>query len=580
MAGMTELLSAARGDTPCDLVLKNGRIINTFTLEILESDVGIKDGVIAGTGEYEGIVEMDLGGAYVSPGFIESHFHIESTMLRPPELARLVVPRGTTCIVADPHEIANVAGIAGIEFFLSDSEKIPMDLYLTAPSCVPTTRFETAGARVNARDIKKLYRHRRVIGLGEVMNFPSVVKGASDTMKKIEASRGRPIDGHAPMLSGKNLCAYIAAGPRSDHECTSWQEALEKARLGMWIMVREGAEPGNMRKLVSIINEKNCGRFMLTSDDKPPDKLFNEGHMDFLLREAVRMGLESALSVRLVTLNPSQYFGFSSTGAVAPGYQADLVVFNDLKTFEVKKVFKSGQLVAENGSLTAETSHAIPRPSILDTVHLPKLNEDDLYIEFKKEKPRARVMEIIRGTILTGNRIEDVPVDKNGRFLFDPDNDLASVFVLERHTGSGRIGKGLVRGFGLKKGALASSLSHDSHNIVCVSSDSLSAFTAISCLASCGGGLCAAVGDRCAGLVELGICGLIHEKSYESLLESLGNLTKAVNDTGCEQSHPFFYLSFISLPVVPELKITDMGLFDVNAFGLVELEVGEGEFKV
>jgi len=574
MSETAELLSAARGDIPCDLVLKNSRIINTFTMEIIENDVGIKDGVIAGVGDYEGIVQMDINGSYVAPGLIESHIHIESTMLRPSELARLVVPRGTTCIVADPHEIANVAGMAGIDYFLADSENIPLDLYLTAPSCVPTTDFETAGARLTARDIKKLYRHPRVIGLGEVMNFPAVVQGVPGIMKKIEASRGKPIDGHAPMLSGKHLCAYIAAGPKSDHECTSEDEALEKARLGMWIMVREGAEPGNLRKLISIIDDVNCARFMLTSDDKPPDRLFIEGHMDHLLREAVRSGLSPAAAVRMVTLNPAQYFGFSANGAVAPGYKADLVVLNDLESFHVLKVFKSGQIVAENGALTVEVPHFLPPSSILDTVNLSPLSEDDLWISFRSENPRARVMELVRGTILTASRIEDVRVDEGGRFLFDPDIDLAPVLVLERHTGKGNIGRGLVRGFGLKRGALASSLAHDSHNIVCVSSDSRSAFTAVTSLARCGGGLCAAVGDDTAGIVDLGICGLVHEGSLENLLGCLQNLHMAVSETVCKQLHPFFYLSFLSLPVVPELKITDMGLFDVNSFSLVDLEVG------
>ena len=575
ISNIREILSAARGDTPCDLVLKNGRIINTFTLEILEGDIGIKDGIIAGIGEYDGVVQMDLEGDFVAPGFIESHFHLESSMLRPSELAKLVVPRGTTSIVADPHEIANVAGIPGIEFFLNDSEKIPLDLYLTAPSCVPATEFETAGARLSASDIKNLYGYSRVLGLGEVMNFPGVVHGVQDMMEKLEVSRGRPIDGHAPMLSGKDLCAYIAAGPRSDHECSSPEEALEKVRLGMWIMIREGAEPGNLGKLASIVTEKNCGRFMLSTDDKPPDKLYKEGHMDYLLRQAVLAGLDPAMSIRFVTLNPSQYFGLASIGSVAPGYRADLVVLGDLKSFDVRKVFKSGRLVAQDGALIVKVPSFLPNPSILDTVHIPQLSEEDLCIHLEGKAPRARVMEIVRGSILTEKRVESVSVERSGRFLFDPDVDLAPVYVLERHTASGNIGKGLVRGFGLKKGALASSLAHDSHNIVCVSTDTRSAFTAISNLVRSGGGLCAAVDDHCAGMVDLGICGLIHEGTFQSILESFKNLARGISETGCELAHPFFYLSFLSLPVIPELKITDRGLFDVKDFSLVDLEIKE-----
>jgi adenine deaminase len=575
MLDKTELIAAARGDLPCDLVLKNGRIINTFTMEILKGDVGIKGEMIAGVGEYQGMREMDLEGMYVAPGFIESHFHIESTMLRPSELARVVVPRGTTCMVADPHEIANVAGIDGIEFFLADSEKIPMDLFLTAPSCVPATDFETAGASIKARDIEHLYRHPRILGLGEVMNFPGVIQGAPDIMKKIEASGGRPIDGHAPLLTGKPLCAYLAAGPRSDHECTRAQEALEKARLGMWIMLREGSEPGVLKTLLSVVNERNCGRFMLITDDKPADELVLEGHLDHLIRTAVQMGLDPAMAVRLVTLNPAQYFGFSSLGAVAPGYQADLVVLGDLESFEVQRVFKSGHLVSEGSDLIADVSPGLLQPSIMNTVHLSQVSEDDLWIRFTSANPRARVMELIRGTILTGCRIEDIQVDEEGRFLFDPDRDLAPVFVLERHRNTGHLARGLVGGFGLKRGAIASSVAHDSHNIICVATDSQSALTAVKTLSDCGGGLCVTLGGKTAGLVQLPICGLIHAGLFEDLLESLHDLNRAVSDTGCSTMHPFFDLSFLSLPVIPELKITDMGLFDVNSFSPVDLEVWE-----
>ncbi|MBN2720570.1 MAG: adenine deaminase [Proteobacteria bacterium] len=572
---LTELILAARGDSPCDLVLKNCRIINTFTLEILNGEVGIKNGFIAGAGEveYDGIDIVDLDGAYLAPGFIESHFHVESSLRRPSELARLVVPRGTTCIVADPHEIANVAGVPGIEYFLKDSEGIPLDLFLMAPSCVPATEFETSGARLDAGDIERLYRYPRVIGLGEVMNFPGVINGAPDMMEKILASRGRPIDGHAPMLSGKELCAYIAAGPRSDHECSDEREALEKVRLGMHIMIREGAEPGNLGKLAAIVNEKNLDRFMLCTDDKPPYKLFEEGHVDYLLRQAVLSGLDPVMAIRMVTLNPARYFGFARRGAVAPGYMADLVVTEDLESFRAARVYKSGRLAAENGSSMLKSPSAPPDPAILNTIKIQSLEQEDLTLRFGSAKPAARVMELVRGTILTRHRVEKVPVDDAGSFVFDPETDLAPVFVLERHRGTGNVGKGLVRGFGLKRGALASSLAHDSHNIICVAADSQSAYTAVRTLVDHGGGFCAAVGDRCTGLVDLGIAGLIHEGTYESILEAFKDLEKGITETGCALPHPFFYLSFLSLPVIPELKITDRGLFDVAAFSQVNLEV-------
>lgn len=576
MGYLPEFISAARGDSPCDLVLKGGLIINTFTCELLEADVGIKGGFIAGIGEYQGKQEIDVKGKYISPGFIESHYHVESSLLRPSELSRIVVPRGTTCMVADPHEIANVAGMNGIEFFLADSEEIPMDLYLMAPSCVPSTGFDSSGATITSRDIEHLYRHPRVLGLGEVMDYSAVVNARPQVLRKIEISKGRPVDGHAPRLSGRQLSAYIAAGPGSDHECTEPAEALEKARLGMTIMIREGKDPIKLANMLSIVNDLNCGQFILVTDDRPADELEHEGHLDYLLMRAVEAGMEPAVAVRLVTLNPARYFGLKRYGAVAPGYIADLVVLEDHKSFRAERVYKSGKQVARQGRLTEQITQSTLQHSVLNTVHLKDVTASDLWIRFGSPKPLARIMGLVHGTILTSASIEEVRVDPGDRsFLFDPDLDLAPVLILERHKATGRIGRGLVRGFGLKRGAMASSFAHDSHNIICICADPDSAMTAINALLESGGGYAVAVGDELKGHLELPICGLIHEGPYEKLLDSLADVLKAARETGCIQDNPFFDLSFLSLPVVPELKITDKGLFDVVKGEFAELEVGE-----
>ena len=570
MEHLPEILAAARGDSPCDLVLRNGVVINTFTCELIEGDIGVKRGIVVGIGEYQGVEEIDIGGKFVSPGFIEGHFHIESSLLRPSELVRVIVPRGTTCMVADPHEIANVAGISGIEFFLADSDTIPMDLYFMAPSCVPSTEFDSSGATITVRDIEHLYGHPRILGLGEVMDYAAVVNARPDVLRKIKISADRPIDGHAPRLSGQNLCAYIAAGPGSDHECTGPDEALEKARLGMTIMIREN----ELASMVPIVNDLNCGQFILVTDDISADRLDREGHIDHLLAKAVEAGVDPAVAVRLVTINPARYFGFKRRGAVAPGYLADLVVLDDLKSFRVNRVFKSGKQVARQGRLTIDVVPSTLQHSALYSVHVAAIKVSDLWVRFSSPDPFARVMELVPGSIFTTASVEKVRADTaDGSFLFDPDVDLSPVLVLERHKGSGRIGRGLVRGFSIKRGAIASSYAHDSHNIICVCADPESAMTAISALKESGGGYAVAVGKKLAGHLKLPICGLMYDGAYEKLLDSITVILEAVEVTDCVMENPFFDLSFLSLTVVPELKITDKGLFDVEQGEFVELEI-------
>ncbi|UCF31954.1 MAG: adenine deaminase [bacterium] len=574
MENLARLLAVARGDEKADLVLKNGKVINIFTGEIQKADVAIAGDVIAGLGHYGGEEEIDLAGSYVSPGFIESHFHIESTMLRPSELSRVVVPRGTTCLIADPHEIANVSGIAGIEFILADSEGVPLDLFLMAPSCVPATDFETSGSTVSARDIEHLLQHERVLGLAEVMNYPGVVFGEEAVLRKVRASAGRPIDGHAPLLTGKHLNAYAAAGIQSDHECTNGEEALEKVRLGIRVMIREGTSAHDMEAILPVVTDRNSRRFMLATDDRHADELLRKGHLDLLLRLAVSRGVDPVEAVRMVTINPAEHFRLAGRGAVAPGYMADLVVLKNLKQFKVKLVTKSGRIVARDGVLIAPIKQSTVQHTLLRSIHLKPLSASDLDIRLTGDRD-VRVIELREGSLLTGSSTERVPLDGRKCFIPDAKSDLAALYVLERHRGTGRVGKGVVRGFGMKEGAIASSVAHDSHNIICVSMDEKSAVAAVNALIQAGGGLSCAVKGKTIGTLDLPVCGLISERSVDVVTAGLAQLKKAVRRTGCRVGDPFMALSFLALPVIPELKLTDWGLFDVGTFSHVPLEVGE-----
>ncbi|GBE15774.1 MAG TPA: adenine deaminase [Proteobacteria bacterium] len=572
---LQRVLAVSRGDEPASLLLKNARLINTFTGEIQETGIAIMEDRIAGLGEYDADEVIDLEGSYVAPGFIEAHFHIESTMLRPGELARVIVPRGTTCMVADPHEIANVSGLEGIEFILADSEGIPLDLYLMAPSCVPATTFETSGAEIGIREIERLLNHPRVLGLAEVMNFPGVVHGDDSIITKILASAGKPIDGHAPMLSGKPLNAYAAAGIQSDHECTNAEEAREKVRLGLRIMMREGTSAHDLANLLPAVTQDNFSRFMLVTDDRHPDELMESGHLDLLLRKAAKHGLDPVQAIRMVTINPAEHFGLKGRGAVAPGYLADLVVFDDMKSFQIRAVFKSGKKVSSNGIYFPEVEPASVQNKLRNSINLRRITDDYLRIFFSTTNPLARIMEIVPGALITKGSVEEIKTDEDGFFLHDSSMDLASLFVLERHHGSGRCGKGIVKGFGLQRGAIASSVAHDSHNIVCVSADSKSAAAAVNALIDSGGGLSVAVDGECLATLALPISGLLYDGAADSLVRKLREVKSRAGKTGCPLEDPFMILSFLALPVIPELKLTDRGLFDVTAFSPVELEVSE-----
>ena len=565
-----EFINASRGDPPCDLLLKNARIVDVFSGEIMAGSVAVSGGRVAGIGEYPARTTVDLGGRFVAPGFIDSHVHIESSMACVGEFARAVVVRGTTAVVADPHEIANVLGAGGIRYMLDSANNQPINVFYTLPSCVPATDMETAGARLTAGDLEPFFRDPRIVALGEMMNYPGVLNGDPDVLEKIEAARrhGKPVDGHAPGLSGRDLAAYVAAGITSDHECTTAAEALEKLAAGMHIMIRQGTGARNLSALLPIVTERSSPRLMWCTDDRHPHDLLNEGHIDSIVAAAIRAGVAPVTAIRMATLNPAERFGLTHLGAVAPGRQADLVVFSDLTAFRVEAVYVRGELIAKNGRPVAgiRTPAPVPAPPSM------KVNLQALDFSRSAGGRQVRVIDVVPDQIVTRQAIESAPVEGN-RLVSDPSRDLLKIAVVERHTGSGRIGLGMVRGIGLKQGALASSVAHDSHNIIVAGVTDADMAAAVGAVVGMGGGIAAAAGGRMAAGLPLPVAGLMSLEPVQAVSDAMDRLVRAAHDLGSPLKDPFMTLSFLALPVIPELKITDRGLVDVLQFKHVSLFV-------
>ncbi|UCE17914.1 MAG: adenine deaminase [Gemmatimonadota bacterium] len=564
-------ITVARGDEPGDLLLKNARLVDVFCGEVRESHVVVSGAFIAGIGESytEGKQVLDLQGKYLLPGFIDGHVHVESSHVTLSEFARAVVPRGTTAVVIDPHEIANVLGLNGIEYMLKASEGIPLDVFVMVPSCVPATLLETAGASLGEDEIAQALKYDRVLGLGEMMNFPGVIFGTPEVLGKlvISSKSGVVIDGHAPRVAGPELNAYVTAGIGSDHECTTREEAEAKLRLGMRLMIREGSAAKNLAELLPVINASTSRRCLFVTDDRHPEDLRVEGHMDHILQKAVSLGLDPVMAVQLVTLHPAEYFGLKRRGAVAPGYIADLVVVDDLKEFHVETVLKSGQIVAQEGLIKSDIPF-YSSDTVFESVHLPPLSEDSFRIEANGSK--ARVIGLIENQIVTRHLVQDVKTEL-GTIVSDPEEDVLKVAVIERHSGTGNIGLALVNGFGLKKGALASSVAHDAHNVIVVGVDDGDMVRAVQEIGRMGGGF-VVVSDRDVGAsLPLPVAGLMSDQPLETVCEGLDRVHQAARDLGVRLDSPFTTLSFLALPVIPELKVTDQGLVDVNTFQIVDL---------
>jgi len=562
-----ELIQVARGEVEADLVLKNARLVNVFSGDVYVTDVAIARSLIAGVGEYHGRQEIDLEGRYLSPGFIDGHVHIESSLLSVPEFGRAVVPRGTTTVVADPHEIANVLGLDGVRYMLEASKYNPLSVYLMAPSCVPATALETAGSRLSAEDIEPLLADKWVIGLAEMMNYPGVLFRDPAVLAKIEAARGKPVDGHAPGLSGKDLNAYVAAGIGSDHECTTVEEAREKLRLGLHIMIRDGSTARNLQDLLPLLSPENARRCLLVTDDRHPSDLLREGHMDFLLRRAISLGLDPILAIQMATVNPAEYFRLHDKGAVAPGRQADLVVFGDLHDIRAEMVFRGGRLVAQGGQLLPDVTCTASLP-IRGSMNVGPLEEGAFRVSAGGS--RLRVIGVLPGQIVTEKLLLPAGV-QGGEAVADVERDILKLAVVERHLASGRVGLGFVRGFGLRRGALAASVAHDAHNIIVVGTNDADMLAAVRQVMRLGGGLTAVADGQAVGAVALPIAGLMSSQSLEVVAAQLEALQGAARRLGCTLHDPYMSLSFLALPVIPALKLTDKGLVDVTQFRFVPL---------
>jgi adenine deaminase len=571
-AGLAHRLAVARGDRPADLVIKGGRVLSVFTGELLEADVAIAGEHVAAVGPgYEGLATFDATGLVLLPGFIDGHMHIESTKLMVDEFARAALPWGTTTVVIDPHEIANVFGLDGVRALLTAADPVPLDLYMMVSSCVPASRFESNGATVRPEDIATfLAEEPRAIGVAEMMNFPEVSAGDPDSLAKVEAARRAGklhLDGHAPGLSGRELNAYLAAGIRSDHECTTYEEALEKRRLGMWIMIREGSAARNLEALLPLVKEFGPGNCLLCTDDREPDQLLRDGHINDVMRKAVALGCPPYHAVVMGTLFAARYHRLYEHGAVAPGYVADVVAVPDLVGFRPRAVWKRGRLVAEDGRALDIAKVEAPK-WMRGSVRVRRLHADDFVTH---ADGRVRAIGVDAGQIVTRALVVE-PARQNGRVVADPTQDLAKISVVERHRGTGRIGLGFVTGFGLRRGALASTHAHDAHNVVVVGVDDADMAAAVNRLTEIGGGQVVVGGGQVLAEVPCPIGGLLSDWPAEEVAAAVERMEEASRTLGATISAPFMTMSFMALSVIPELKITDRGLVDTVRFELVPLE--------
>ncbi len=559
---------AAKGEIPADLVLKQGKVVNLFSNTVDDADVAVYDGFIVGVGpDYHGIEEIEVKGKWIMPGLIDGHIHVESSMLLPSRFAAALLPHGTTTIIADPHEIANVMGTEGIRLMIEESQSIPFDIFFMAPSSVPATHLETSGAQLGPSELEELGNEPRVLGLGEMMNYPGVLMGLQEVLEKLILFQDGIIDGHAPSLSGNDLQAYLTAGIRSDHETSDRAEGMEKLKSGMMLMIREGTATKNLEELLPLVTKANSRRFCFVADDLHPLDIHKRGHLDFMLRKAVELGLDPLTAIQMATLNPAEYFGLKERGVVAPGYRADLVVLNDLERFSVERVFKNGLTVVEEGELKGFSTGE--RPTIkIHPLNIPPMGPEKFRIRGKDLK--ARIIGLVEGQALTGVSYQKVK-SEGGWVVSDIDADILKLAVVERHKGTGRVGLGLVRGIGLKAGAIATSVAHDSHNVIVAGVDDRDLYQAVQEVKRMGGGMTVVKGEKVLARAPLELAGLLSLEPLERLIPQLEAVNQAAASLGCSLKEPFMQLSFLSLAVIPELKLTDMGLVDVNRFDLVSL---------
>lgn len=576
---LAERILASSGAKKASLVLKHGTVVNVFTAALEQADIAIEDGFIVGLGEYEGETEIDLKGAVVCPALIDGHIHLESSMVAPGEFERTVVPHGTQAVITDPHEIANVAGVEGIRFMMDRTEGLTLEVYFMLPSCVPATGLDESGAVLSAEKLEPFYGEERVLGLAELMNSYGTTRADKGILEKLEGALGKGllVDGHAPGLTGKALNAYVMAGVQSDHECSDAAEALEKLSRGQWIMIREGTAAKNLEALLPLFEEPCYHRCMLVTDDKHPGDLLRLGHIDYIIRKAVSLGADPIHAVIMGSYNAAQYFGLRTIGAIAPGYKANLIVVSDLENFQVEKVYKNGKLVAENGVmkegiLAAEKRSSATPVRVGESFHLKEITPEQLQVP--KNGNFVRVLCLTPGELTTTERL--VPwIEKEGYAPgVDTEQDIVKMAVFERHHDTGHIGLGYLGGYGLKRGAVATSIAHDSHNLIIAGTNDADMALAGNTVRKNRGGLAVVAGGEVLGELALPIAGLMSEEAAEVVDSRLEALKEEAGKLGASKEiDPFMTLAFASLPVIPKLRLNTYGLIDADRQEIVDVMV-------
>lgn len=556
LAAKQRIIAVAAGREKADLVLKNAKYLNVFSNEFLCGDIAVANGLIAGVGKYDGKTEIDVSGKLVLPGFIDAHIHLESSMVTPAEFAKAVVAHGTTTVITDPHEITNVMGIDGVEYMIQASQNLPIDIHFMMPSCVPATEIDESGAELDCKDIDLYLDNKKVLGLAEMMNYVGVINGDKNVLSKIVTSQAhhKKIDGHAPELSGNDLNAYIAAGVYSDHECSTFENALEKLRKGQFIMIREGTAAHNLKALMPLLTQQYYSRCMFATDDKHPSDLLYGGHIDYIVKQALKNGADPIVALKTATHHAARYFLLNNKGAIAPGYLADIVVVDNLEDFNVETVFKRGKLVfdGEVKDFSAPTVDEKLAEKCFDTFHLDSVTPSSFKVDGK-----LGLIGLVGGELLTRNL---GTADK-----IDVENDILKIACIERHKGTNHIGVGYVKGYSLKSGAVATSVAHDSHNIITVGCNDDDIAVAVNAIKDSKGGIAVVENGKIKALLELPIAGLMSDEPLTTVNEKLENAKSSAYELGADKSiDPFMTLSFLSLPVIPSLRITTKGVFDAE----------------
>lgn len=570
---LKKLIDIAAGRIPADMVLKNCKVVDVYNASIIEGDIALCDGLIAGVGQYEGIQQIDAKGQYATPGFIDSHIHVESSYVSPEELGRLIVPHGTTTIIADPHEIANVCGFKGLDYMVAASQGIALDIKWMLPSCVPATPFEHAGAVINAEDMEEPIKHEKILGLGEFMDFPGVIGASDNILDKllVAKNQGKPIDGHSPGVTGNALNAYAAARIQTDHECATVDEMQDRIARGMYVLLRQGSACHNLKELLKGVTPFNSRRCLLCADDCQPKTILTVGHLDHHLRICVDEGINPMIAIQMASLNAAECFGLEDRGAIAPGLRADIVLMDDLKEFNVQRVFIAGEEVATSGKYNLPINR-FDISATKGSFHVKDFSKERLRLTIHSDK--AHVIGVLPGSVVTAKEVAEIKRNENEEFIYDPSSDVVKIAVVERHQNTGNVAVALLKGYGIKEGAVALSVAHDSHNIIVVGVNDEDMAFGVEQLMKQGGGIILVKDQKILESMPMPIAGLMSDQSGEWVHEKLDHIHKIAHETLKinRDVEPVMTLCFMSLAVIPEIKLTDMGLFDVTKFDFITIE--------